>query len=298
VHATKVVDVSPPRQDGSLTIATDGQLALLSPDGTLTGFARGAGGYRSAPGGEPYLTLTPPVGGTGCSFHQDDVFALDLATHPGIVMVDPTGAARRLADLPRGAFLDGIAFDTVGRFGHRLLVTARIGTRTTLFAVGCDGRTGVLTRTAPRVEGGIVVAPDGFGAFAGDLIAPDELTGRILAVDARGATHLVARSGVPHGGDIGVEAAGFVPAGLRADDAYLADLHAPGNPHPGGDQVLALSGSALAGAGVAPGDLLVATEGGAVTVAVRCTDRCVVRHVADGPKATHGEGHLVFAPHR
>jgi hypothetical protein len=48
-------------------------------------------------------------------------------------------------------------------------------------------------------------------------------------------------------------------------------------------------------AGVRPGDLLVASEGGAQTVAVRCRARCSVKHVADGPSVAHAEGHIAFA---
>jgi hypothetical protein len=55
-----------------------------------------------------------------------------------------------------------------------------------------------------------------------------------------------------------------------------------------------LRGAALARAGVAPGDLLVATEGGARTIAVRCETTCAVRHIADGPRVAHAEGHIAF----
>jgi hypothetical protein len=44
-----------------------------------------------------------------------------------------------------------------------------------------------------------------FGRFAGDLIAPDEQGGRVFAVTPRGRSMLVVASGLPHGGDVGVE---------------------------------------------------------------------------------------------
>jgi hypothetical protein len=47
---------------------------------------------------------------------------------------------------------------------------------------------------------------------------------------------------------------------------------------------------------VHPGDLVVATEGGAQTVAVSCAATCTVQPVAVGPTVTHAEGHLVFTP--
>jgi hypothetical protein len=106
---------------------------------------------------------------------------------------------------------------------------------------------------------------------------------------------LVADSGLPHGNDVGVESEAFIPerSGL---DALLADRRTPGNPHPGDDLVLRLPGSALRAAGAHPGDLLVATEGGALTDAISCTvTGCHVWLVAVGPTIAHAEGHIAFA---
>src|SRR5581483_1858191 len=144
-------------------------------------------------------------------------------------------------------------------------------------------------------EGGITVAPSTFGRFGGDLIASDENTGRIYAVAPSGRSSLVARSGLPHGGDTGVESEAFLPAHGRFD-ALLADRGTPGNAHPGDDVVLRVSSAALFAAGARPGDLLDATEGGAKTVAVHCGPRaCTVRHVADGPAIAHPEGHITIS---
>ena len=163
-----------------------------------------------------------------------------------------------------------------------------------MLAIDCRGRARTIASGAPATEGGLAVAPRGFGRFSGDLIAPDESSGRIRAVSPSGRTQLLAVSGLPAGGDVGVESAGFVPpgSGLRA---YLADRVSPGNPHPGDDRVLVLGTRALARAGVRAGDLLVAGEGGAPTIAVRCARRCTVRRVADGPAIAHAEGHITFA---
>jgi hypothetical protein len=90
-----------------------------------------------------------------------------------------------------------------------------------------------------------------------------------------------------------VESAGFVPPRVAA--AYLADRLTPGNKHPGDDVILRLSAAALARAGIRAGDLLVATEGGARTIDVRCANTCTVRLVAAGPAVAHAEGHIVFA---
>jgi hypothetical protein len=115
----------------------------------------------------------------------------------------------------------------------------------------------------------------------------------VYAVTPAGRVVILARSGLPAGGDIGVESAGFVPP--RAAAAYLADRLTPGNKHPGDDAVLRLSSAALARAGIRAGDLLVATEGGAKTIDVRCAATCAVHFVAAGPAAAHAEGHIVFA---
>jgi hypothetical protein len=90
-----------------------------------------------------------------------------------------------------------------------------------------------------------------------------------------------------------VESAGFVPAAAGA--AYLADRFSPGNKHPGDDAILRLPAAGLARAGIRAGDLLIATEGGAQTIDVRCAATCAVRYVAAGPAIAHAEGHIVFS---
>jgi hypothetical protein len=293
-----IVDVVGPRADGQLVLATRGGLFLFRPGSPAVEFARGPGGYV-AEGGEPYVALAPArrLPGKRCSFHRDDVFALDSDSTPGVVRIVRNGLAVRLVDFPAGAFPSGIAFDLVGRFGYRLLVTAVIGDKTTLYAIDCLGGQTVVTQDAPRVEGGMAVAPLSFGRFGGDLIAPDEYSGRIFAFTPTGAVEVVAESGLPAGADIGVEGVGFVPNRFsRTGSAYFSDLGAPGSPTEGTDSLLVLRGAALEGAGVRGGDLVAATEAGATTISVRCARRCTVRRVAEGPAATHGEGHITFVP--
>jgi hypothetical protein len=100
----------------------------------------------------------------GCSFRRDDVYAIEPTATPGIVRIDRRGRARRFADLPAGAFPSGIGFDTVGRFGNRLLVTALFGPSLTVYALDCRGRSTVVLEGGPRVQGGIAVAPRRSGA--------------------------------------------------------------------------------------------------------------------------------------
>jgi hypothetical protein len=299
LHVPAVVDLTGPRTDGSLTVAADGDLSLLRLGGQPTPFASGPDGYSTARGPEPYIALASneTVDGTACSFSADTVYAIEPSEPPGVVEIDPQGRARRFADLETGISPNGIAFDHVGGFGHRLLVTAAVSDGIALLALDCAGVVSTIAPHAPRLEGGIQVAPGSFGRYAGDLIAPDEYSGRILAIDPQGAVHTVARSGLPSGADVGVESAGFVPPQFdRSEAAYLADRRSPGNPHPGTDSILRLSGADLVKAGVRPGDLIVASEGGAKTIAVRCARKCSVRKIADGPASSHAEGHIVFAP--
>ena len=110
---------------------------------------------------------------------------------------------------------------------------------------------------------------------------------------AYSVTRVISRYRFPAGGDMGVESVGFVPPGFDPRGAaYLADLGAPGAPTPGTSSLLTLRGLEFVRAGVQPGDLLVATEGGAITFAIRCRQRCTVRQIGRGPTATQGEGDL------
>jgi hypothetical protein len=295
-----IVDVVGPRADGRLVLSTHGGLFVMRPSGSPTPYARGPLGYPGA-AGEPYIALASGrrVPGASCIFQRDVIFALDPDASPGIIRVDPTGRSSRFADLPAGAFPAGITFDTVGLFGYRLLVASFAEGTTTLYAFDCRGRAGVVATGAPHVEGGIAVAPRTFGRFGGKLIAVDELTGRIYAFGYRGRVSLVAESGLPAGGDIGAEAVGFVPPRLgRRGAAYLADMGAPGSPTSGSDSLLLLAGTDLSRADLHTGELIVATEAGAKTLAVRCARVCTVRRVADGPVVAHAEGHITFVPRR
>ena len=91
-----------------------------------------------------------------------------------------------------------------------------------------------------------------------------------------------------------MEGAGFVPAGFsHGGGAYYADRATPGNPHAGTDSLLRLDATVLTPLGVRDGDLLVATEGGASMVDVRCDQSCRVSPVVTAPSVAHGEGHVI-----
>jgi hypothetical protein len=292
-----VVDIAGPRGDGSFAVAAAGRLFLWSPSGGLRPFARGPGGYSTAIGPEPYITVAgnDRAAGTGCSFRAGTIFALEPRGRPGIIAIGTDGRARRFTALPGTLTPTGITVDTTGHFGHDLLVTARGRAGTSVLAIDCTGRVRTVAAHAPAMEGGIAVAPASFGRYGGDLVAAGEGSGRIFAIAPDGVVALLAASGLPRGGDIGVESAGFVPPGFGARDAaYLADRYSPGNKHPGTNSILRLPGAELVKAGVRAGDLLAATEASARTIVVHCGHSCTVRYIAIGPDITHAEGHIAL----
>lgn len=295
-----IMDLGGPRADGWLVAAGNARLYLLDPLGAVTPFAQGPDGYADDKGTEAYITVVPrlPAAATnstaGCSFQPGDVYILRLHAPLGLTKVDVHGVKSSFANIPNVSGLSGITFDTVGTFGYRILVTSTgAAGKTEVAAVDCAGTVSVITRTGPAMEGGIEVAPKTFGAFGGMLIAPDELSGNIFAVGADGASKQVAASGMPKGGDIGVEGVAFVPVGWHGS-VFYADRLTPGNPHPGTDSVLALTADALKTAGVEEGDLLSVTEGGTTLIDVRCAATCTVTKIITAATKAHGEGHLIF----
>ncbi|HEV3213808.1 MAG TPA: hypothetical protein VGZ03_10475 [Acidimicrobiales bacterium] len=294
-HLRGVFDVVGPRGDGRFVVAARGGLFLLDAAGRLV---RLDPSYVPT-AGESYVAISPGLRDRSgrCSFPRDAIAALDLAPgHPGVTLVSATGVVSHLANVTGVTGLYGITMDVSGRFGHRILVVGREGGgHTKIVAVDCLGRVSTIGSVDVPLEGGIAVAPPTFGAFAGELIAPDELDGILYAVSPNGRLAAVARSGLPFGQDVGVESLGFVPAG-GPGGAFLADRLTPGGRHPGHDRVLVLSGAALRGADVTAGDLLAATEGGATVIRVRCAANCSVASVVAAPTAAHGEGSLSVVP--
>ena len=303
LRVNEPVDLAGPRSDGRLVVATTGVsgglLSLWQPLGPLSPFARGPGGYSSA-SGEPYIAVAPRrvFRSLHCSFGRDSVYAIDQSAAPGVIKMTRRGVVSRFAELPPGSLPEGITFDRIGRFGHRLLIAARVGASTTVFGVDCRRGLHTFARGAPPVEGGIAVAPPGFGRFTGELIMADEVSGNVYASSAAGKTRLVVNSGTPSGGDTGVESLGFVPATFRKHRfrAFVASAHGDSNFGPGTRAILALGPRALQRTGIRPGDLLGVSELAGTTVAIHCVRRCSSRTVAGGPAAGHIEGHVVFAP--
>jgi hypothetical protein len=292
LHASMPIDLAGPRPDGSLILAANRRLWVLEPSGAVRPFAPA---YQ-APPGEAYIDMFLPVGKHAACFGPGTVYALQLGGQSGVVGIRPGGKPRQLATIPHSGLLSGIAFDRTGRFGYRLLVTQTSSTTSSVYAIDCHGRVGTITTTAPHIEGGVLVAPRTFGRFAGDLIASDELGGNIYAITPRGGSILVAHSGLPHGGDIGVESEGFVPAAKRFA-MLVSDRLTPGNPHPGDNLILRIRSAALHAAGARAGDMIVVSEGAGTTDVVHCSAQsCQARVIAQGPAIAHIEGHVAVLP--
>jgi hypothetical protein len=292
-----IFDVAGPRHDGSLVVAGNGLLYVVDTAGNVSLLARGPQGYADDAGAEAYLTVSSghAMSSAGCSFTADDVFVLRLHSPFGVTRIDGLGHAMPFATVTGVETLNGITFDTTGRFAFRLLVTGPSKGKTAVVAIDCTGAVEFITRTAPVLEGGLAVAPAAFGLYGGDLIAPDELTGKIYAIGPDGAVRDLATAGLPAGPDIGVESVAFVPPGfMQSGVAYYPDRLTPNNAHPGTDSLLRLAASGLVAAGVHDGDMLAATEGGATMIGLSCHATCQMYTVVGTGSTSHGEGHIAF----
>ena len=291
---TGILDVQPTSTQGQMMAIANGKLSLIQGNQVLP-FAQAQGGFTGA-GGEPYIAVSPGLNLSGCDFGQDQAFALHEAQPLSITHVDTHGQASQLAAIPGVPDLNGLVFDTVGKFGQRLLTVSDGQNDAALIAVDCQGHVSKIASSVPKIEGGLAVAPTSFGSFGGNLIGPDEFDGKIYAVDQNGQARVVVNSGLPSGQDTGVESAGFVPNGFIGSKgaAYVADRATGNNVHPGTDTLLRLLASDLKDAGVQDGDLLVATEGGGRTLDIRCDHGCTVREIGHATSGAHIEGHIVF----
>jgi hypothetical protein len=288
-----VVDIVGPRPDGALVAAAAGKLFTVAPDGATAPFST----YTTDPAPESYLAMSPGLdvaAGPTCRFDAGDVYALEPAVGSmGVARVTVDGRSARFVDLPGVETLTGITFDTTGRFGNKLLVAGRRQNRTVLFSIDCQGRVATLTDSAPPIEGGMAVAPQLFGQHGGDLIGVDENSGDVVFIRFDGTNGVLVASGLPAGGDVGVEAVGFIPPEYlqRGGTAYMVDRRAPGAPTEGTDSVWRLSEALLRGVNIDNNDLLLSTEAGGRTVVVRCRETCRVLPLGQAPGA-HAEGHI------
>src|SRR2546430_17435896 len=131
-----------------MVVAGSGRLYRVGPAGTFMPLAAGQHGYSEDAGGEAYLSVSPGlhVPSAGCDFARDDVFVLRLHQPIGVTRIDASGTAAPFASVPGVESLGGIAFDTTGRFGSRLLGSGPAHGRTTIAPT--DFRGGVQMRTS------------------------------------------------------------------------------------------------------------------------------------------------------
>lgn len=171
------------------------------------------------------------VASAGHGFTAGDIFC--HAPDNTIYRISPDGKqVAVLATLAHEPRSDGaLAFDTVGAFGHSLMVsTGRSGGGTTgtsdVFAVDATGRvTRIGGYTGPGGADEMVVAPSGFGSAAGQVVLAIDAgkCGSLVAMDARGRTRtLVTLADGPN--PIAVLATGQSPAaGAAQPGLYVTD---------------------------------------------------------------------------
>jgi hypothetical protein len=300
----RINDIAARNGKGLLTITSGIHLWRVGRNHKQKMFVKKHGGrlgyLPDNPKFEQYIAQVPP---THCSgFSTDDIYGFS-GPHPRVVRVTRKGKlSSKWMKLPGGLEPSGIVFDDGGLFGNRLLVADRDrSTNTTvIYAIGCPGKQRLLVVAGlPRIEGGLAIAPSTFGPYAGWLLGTDEGGSTIYAISPTGEIQtVIVPAGVPEGGDIGLESLGVVPAAPTATTAaFLSDRRTPGNIRRGDGLLLSVSWPALQSAGVQPGDVLAATEGGALTFAIRCTPvpPCTSQFVAFGRSNAHVEGNLIFA---
>ena len=178
------------------------------------------------------------------------IFALQPGGRPGIILIGADGQARRFASLPATLTPTGITFDATGHFGYKLLVTASSHAETTVLAIDCAGGVRAITSQARPWRAASRWRPRRSAVTAATSSPLGETSGHVFAIGPDGSVVTLVVSGLPHGGDIGVESAGFAPPGFGLGGAaYLADRFSKGNRHPGTDSILRLPHGCLAGSG-------------------------------------------------
>ena len=149
LHADRPLDVVPGTLAGSLVMEAHGRLFLVRPPSRVTPIDPA---YTSPGGEEPYIA-SGPVSFRGCGFGFGTIYAIRLAQPRGVVAVRPGSPVRHFASITAPGLIDGITFDTTGRFAHRLLVTINHSATTTINAIDCRGRVATITTTSATGRG-------------------------------------------------------------------------------------------------------------------------------------------------
>ena len=164
-----------------------------------------------ANGGEltPFVTFAKSFAGATemrCAVGTGGVWPRGIYCHTPtnrIVWIAIDGkSVKSLAKLPASVAISdgGIAFDTVGRFGHSLLVST--GASSTLpgggkiYAIDPRGRVSLVgSYPGPGGADNIAIAPSGFGSAGGSVlitIDDQKVSGRLLAMNEHGVVSVVA----------------------------------------------------------------------------------------------------------
>lgn len=278
-----VSDVVGPRPDGTLVALAGGGLVVVGEDGTTSPL----GSYATDPGVPGHIAMAPglEVTGAACRFEPGEIFVLDQASKPfNVFRVGVDGVPSPFVEPPATDALTGIAFDGTGRFGNQLLVAGRRGDRTVVFSIDCRGRLRTLTDDAPRMGGGMAVAPQMFGNHGGDLLGADEITGDVIFVRFDGTSGVLVRPDLPAGAGIGASSVGFLPPGFigRAGTAYVADR---------AGAIWRMTEERFSQVGIDENDLMVATQAGGQTRVVRCRATCRVMPLG-GATGAGIQGHI------
>ena len=188
----------------------------------------GPAGYVAA-GGEPYIASRPPGAcRTPGAPSSETMSSHSMPTRRRARRIRRTGqeldwSTSPLTPSPPVSPSTSSAGSAIASSSRRLSPARPLSTRSTASAaVGW-------WRDAPRVEGGLAVAPSSFGRFDWRSHRPRRHSGRIFAFRSTGAVQLVADLRVAAGADIGVEGVGFVPSGFSRTGADLLRSRSPGS---------------------------------------------------------------------
>jgi hypothetical protein len=173
-------------------------LTSVAANGARTRFAANYQMYRDV---ESLVTIAPPLGPpSAAGFTPGDVF---VGRGPGDQISRLSSAGNVVADVfvdlgTGGGLWGGLAFDTVGAFGGRLIGMTTGGK---LFLITSNGVSTLLADLGRRLEG-VTVAPSGFGPLAGQIIVgveggsdTDPESGKVYAVNSSGNPTLLADIG-------------------------------------------------------------------------------------------------------
>jgi hypothetical protein len=123
------------------------------------------------------VVVSPGLGG----FQKNFVYAVQKQT---IYRIPPAGgAATAFVTLPAiNNSETSLTFDTVGTFGFNLIATDRLGK---IYRITSSGVATLVVDLGHHIEGP-QVAPTGFAPFGGQLLATNDFTNSVFAVNASG----------------------------------------------------------------------------------------------------------------